>query len=72
MFLMGTENLEEDLNLESRSYLKNPLNRIQKLSSKFFEFRLVYKQAPPSTDAPEYIRVNNFGERKTVGIRIIL
>jgi len=65
MFLMGTENLEEDLNLESRSYLKNHLYRIQKLSSKFYEFRLAYKQASPSTDAPEYIRVNNFGERKT-------
>ena len=38
---------------------------IQKLSSKFYEFRLAYKQASPRTDAPEYIRVNNFGERKT-------
>jgi len=26
---------------------------------------LAYKQASPRTDAPEYIRVNNFGERKT-------
>ena len=65
MFLMGTENLEDDLNLESRSYLKNHLYRIQKLSSKFYEFRFAYKQASPSTDAPEYNRVNNFGERKT-------
>ena len=65
MFLMGTENLEDDLNLESRSYLKNHLYRIQKSSSKFYEFRLAYKQASPRTNAPEYIRVNNFGERKT-------
>ena len=65
MFLMGTENLEDDLNLELHSYLKNHLYKIQKLSSKFYEFRLAYKQASPSSDAPEYIRVNNFGERET-------
>ena len=65
MFLMGAENLEDDLSLESRSYLKNHLYRVQKLSSKFYEFRLAYKQASSSTDAPEYIRINNFGKRKT-------
>ena len=64
MFLMGTENLEDDLNLESRSYLKNHLYRIQKSSSKFYEFRLAYKQASPRTNAPEYIRVNNFWGEK--------
>ena len=26
---------------------------------------MAYKQASPRTDAPEYIHVNNFGERKT-------
>jgi len=26
---------------------------------------LVYKQASLSTDAPEYVHVNNFGKRKT-------
>lgn len=65
MFLLGTENLEEDLSLESRSYLKNHLYRVQKLSSKFYEFRLAYKQASAHTDAPEYIRINNFGKKKT-------
>tara|TARA_B110000037_G_scaffold195119_1_gene231289 strand:- start:38 stop:382 length:345 start_codon:yes stop_codon:yes gene_type:complete len=64
IFLMRTENLEDNLNLESRSYLKNHLNRIQKLFSKLYEFRLAYKQTSPSTDAPEYFRVNNFDERK--------
>ena len=65
MFLMGTNDLEQDLNLESRSYLKSHLYRVQKLSSKFYEFRLAQKQASMITDAPEYIRINNFGERKT-------
>ena len=62
---MGTENLEDDLNLELHSYLKNHLYRIHKLSSKLYELRLAYKHISPSTDAPEYIRVNNFGERNT-------
>jgi len=35
------------------------------LSSKFYEFRLAYKQTSLITDAPEYIRINNFGSRKT-------
>ena len=65
MFLMGTNDLEQDLNLELRSYLKSHLYRVQKLSSKFYEFRLAQKQASMITDAPEYIRINNFGEKKT-------
>lgn len=65
MFLMGTKDLEEELSKESYSYLKNHLYRVQKLSSKFYEFRLAHKQASAVTDAPEYIRINNFGERKT-------
>ena len=64
-FLMGIDDLEENLALESRSFLKNHLYRVQKLSSKFYEFRLAYKQTSLITDAPEYIRINNFGSRKT-------
>jgi len=62
---MGTNDLVQDLNLESRSYLKSHLYGVQKLSSKFYEFRLAQKQASMITDAPEYIRINNFGEKKT-------
>ena len=65
MFLMGTNDLEQDLNLELRSYLKSHLYRVQKLSSKFYEFRLAQKRASIIKDAPEYIRSNNFGESKT-------
>ena len=39
--------------------------RIQKLSTKYYEFRLANKQITPSTDGPEYIRINNFGDKKT-------
>lgn len=62
---MGIHDLEENLTLESRSFLKNHLYKVQKLSSKFYEFRLAHKQVSLITDAPEYIRINNFGSRKT-------
>ncbi len=65
MFLLGTENLNEDLSLESKSYLKDHLYRVQKLSSRFYEFRLAYKHSSSETKTPEYVRINNFGNRKT-------
>ena len=40
-------------------------NTFFKDSCKFIEERLAHKQASAVTDAPEYIRINNFGERKT-------
>ncbi len=41
------------------------LYRVQKLSSKFYEFRLAYNITIQQTDAPIYIRINNFGDQKT-------
>ena len=64
LFLMGAEDLEEDLTLESKSYLMKVLYRVQKLSSKYYEFRLAYKSSSTSTSFPEYIRINNFGFKK--------
>ena len=65
LFLMGAEDLEDDLTLESKSYLMKVLYRVQKLSSKYYEFRLAYKSSSTSTSFPEYIRINNFGLKKT-------
>lgn len=45
--------------------LRKHLYRIQKLSTKYYEFRLANKQITPSLEAPGYIRINNFGTRKT-------
>ena len=58
---------ESNLNLkeESRSFLAKHLYRVQKLSSKFYEFRLVHDNNLESTATPNYIRINNFGHRKT-------
>lgn len=65
LFLMGTKDLDENLTLESKAYLMKVLYRVQKLSSKYYEFRLAYKPSSSSTEFPEYIRINNFGEKKT-------
>ena len=54
-----------DLKLESRSFIAKHLYRVQKLSSKFYEFRLVHDNDISSTESPSYIRINNFGHRKT-------
>ncbi|MDB4269324.1 hypothetical protein N9877_00120 [Flavobacteriaceae bacterium] len=47
------------------SFLAKHLYRVQKLSSKFYEFRLVHDNQINETDSPNYIRINNFGQRKT-------
>jgi CRISPR-associated endonuclease Csn1 len=65
LFILGVEDLEEDLSKESRPFLMQHLYRVQKLSSKFYEFRLAYNNTIQQTDAPIYIRINNFGDRKT-------
>ncbi|MGB0392557.1 MAG: hypothetical protein ACPGCK_01680 [Flavobacteriaceae bacterium] len=65
LFILGVEDLEEDLSKESRPFLMQHLYRVQKLSSKFYEFRLAYNNTIQQTDAPIYIRINNFSDRKT-------
>ena len=41
------------------------LYRIQRISTKFYEFRQVYDADIYDTSFPNYIRVLNFGRRKT-------
>ncbi len=65
LFLMGADRLEENIALESNAYLMKILYRVQKLSSKYYEFRLAYKPTSNSTEFPDYIRINNFGDKKT-------
>lgn len=45
--------------------LRKHLYRVQKLSSKYYEFRIAYRKFNTSCDYPEYIRINNFGNKKT-------
>ena len=65
LFLLQTEQTEINLNLVSKSFLAKHLYRVQKLSSKFYEFRLVHHNDTNITVPPFYIRINNFGQRKT-------
>ena len=64
-FLLGLEKVEENLSYYPKDILRKHLYRVQKLSTKYYEFRLANKQLSTSFEAPEYIRINNFGNKKT-------
>ena len=65
MFLLGLK--EEEINWENPDYevLKEHLYRVQKLSSKFYEFRLSKEASIQNNFQPYYIRIQSFGEGKT-------
>ncbi|MDB2703066.1 hypothetical protein N9Z01_08250 [Flavobacteriaceae bacterium] len=63
-FLMGLAK-DVDFNTLHKATLFKHLYRVQKLSSKYYEFRSAHKQISNHFDFPDYIRINNFGERKT-------
>lgn len=65
MFLLGIEDLSEPISQESKSFIAKHLFRVQKLSSSFYEFRLAHDNNLTVLEAPSYIRINNFGSRKT-------
>jgi len=65
MYLLGIDNVVENLHLIPKYILRKHLYRVQKLSSKYYEFRQANKYINPSFDYPEYIRINNFGSKKT-------
>jgi len=65
MFLLGLN--EEEIKWENPNskLLRNHLYRVQKLSSKFYEFRLVSESKLDKKNMPFYIRIQSFGEGKT-------
>ncbi|MBZ4042259.1 type II CRISPR RNA-guided endonuclease Cas9 [Flavobacterium hibisci] len=65
MFLLGLN--EEEINWENPDYkfLKENLYRVQKLSSKFYEFRLSSESSIQKNFQPFYVRIQSFGEGKT-------
>lgn len=65
MFLLGL--IEEEINWEKPNYevLKEHLYRVQKLSSKFYEFRLSKEASIQNNFQPYYVRIQSFGEGKT-------
>jgi len=62
MFLLGLN--EDEINWENKALLKNHLYRVQKLSSKFYEFRLVSESSLKNTFNPYYSRITSFGDGK--------
>lgn len=65
MFLLGLK--EEEINWINPDYelLKEHLYRVQKLSSKFYEFRQSSQASIQNNFQPFYIRIQSFGEGKT-------
>jgi CRISPR-associated endonuclease Csn1 len=65
MFLLGLK--EDDINWENPDYeiLKQHLYRVQKLSSKFYEFRLAAESSIQNNFQPFYVRIQSFGLGKT-------
>lgn len=65
MFLLGLNEDEIDWQTPDYSLLRENLYRVQKLSSKFYEFRLASESSIQSNSFPFYIRIQSFGEVKT-------
>ena len=65
-FLMGLSD-EDYFNLDNlpKRKIMEHLYRVQRISTKFYEFRQVYDADIYDTSFPNYIRVLNFGRRKT-------
>lgn len=65
MFLLGLN--EDEINWEKPDYevLKENVFRVQKLSSKFYEFRLSSESSIQNNFQPFYVRIQSFGEGKT-------
>lgn len=65
MFLLGLK--QEEINWENPNYelMKSQLYRVQKLSSKFYEFRLNTESSIQQNFEPFYFRIQSFGEGKT-------
>ncbi len=65
MYLLGLK--DEEINWEKPDYeiLKEHVYRVQKLSSKFYEFRLSKEASILNNFQPYYVRIQSFGEGKT-------
>ena len=65
MFLLGLQEDEIDWEYPDYNLVKEHLYRVQKLSSKFYEFRLNTQASIKNNYAPYYVRIQSFGEGKT-------
>ena len=61
MFLLGLNEDEIDWDKPNNNLLRNHLYRVQKLSSKFYEFRLNSESLLNKNHSPFYNRIQSFG-----------
>jgi len=64
-FLLNMDENEVDWGSVNYNAVVNNLYRVQKLSSKFYEFRLVSESKIDKKGLPFYCRIQSFGEGKT-------
>jgi len=65
IFILGLNGNDIDWYNPDKTLLVNHLYRIQKLSSKFYEFRLVTESKIDKNKMPYYCRIQSFGKGKT-------
>ena len=65
MFLLGLKEVKRDLENIKKEVLIKHLFRVQKLSSKSYEFRLVSESKLDKNRGPYYFRIQSFGTGKT-------
>lgn len=65
LFLLGLQDPEDALEHFSKAELIPYVYRVQKLSKHFYEFRRTFDTSLYDYTYPNYVRINNFGDRKT-------
>lgn len=65
LFLLNLKDEQVRDNLDNPTFLADYLYRVQKLSSKYYEFRLVTESTLDNKIAPYYHRIQSFGTGKT-------
>ncbi|MGB0376079.1 MAG: type II CRISPR RNA-guided endonuclease Cas9 [Flavobacteriaceae bacterium] len=65
LFLLGLQDPGDALEHFSKAELIPYVYRVQKLSKHFYEFRRTFDTSLYDYTYPNYVRINNFGDRKT-------
>ena len=64
-FILGLSKSEIDYHVQEGISLWENVYRVQRISSKYYEFRQVYDFDVYSQTYPNYVRILNFGDKKT-------
>ena len=64
-FILGLSQKEIFERLQEGTSLWEHIYKVQRISSKYYEFRHIYNLDVYDQTSPNYVRILNFGERKT-------